>query len=158
MNNLTIFAFHSMVCMCDWSCKAKVIEQFIPHIRMLPVAQNIKRWMDSVIVNNKMERIRKVAVMDCIRAQPPDLEGLRKTAQIRIGIVDTAAKIRNGRLPHKVRNTIAWFNLFCCKSIAYSFITCRILCHGWPDTCSATLTLAQCKFLTHMTRMSQRGT
>ena len=63
--------------------------------------------MDSVIVNNKLERIWKVAVMNYIKAQPPYLEGLRKTAQIRIGIVDTAAKIRNGRLPQKGRSIVS---------------------------------------------------
>jgi hypothetical protein len=144
--------------MFDWACKNKRrILWFIGHIRMLTVAQNIKRWMDSVIVNNKLERIWKVAVMDWIIPQPPYLEGLRKTVQILVGIVDTAAKIRNGRLPHKVRSTVAWFNLFCCKSCVCSFITCRILCSDWPDTCRATLTLALCESLTHMTRIVSTG-
>jgi hypothetical protein len=54
--------------------------------------------MDSVILNNKLERICKVAVMDCIielhPTRPPFyVVGLSKAAQIRVGIVDTAAKI-----------------------------------------------------------------
>jgi len=63
--------------------------------------------MDSLIVNNKLERIWKFAVMYCIVALPPYLEGHRKTAQILIWIVDTAAKIRNGRLSHKFGSTVA---------------------------------------------------
>jgi hypothetical protein len=45
------------ICFIKWTMCVNDLANTKAHIRMLPAAENITRWMNSVIMNNKLERI-----------------------------------------------------------------------------------------------------